>query len=489
MSDREILLRWLGKAALRLGWSRRMPELGRLACALVGLRMVPEVLETLGAASSFVSALSPLLIGAALALVLLFAWRFARPITLAQAAGAADAGAGLKDELKSAHWFAERPARDAYIDLLLARAAHTARRLDPRRLFPLRVPRSAVAALVLGILTGSLAWFSPRIALPVMRETLPAATAASTKTAVVPAGETRLDKTDAARVAEAESSHQESPAWAQLDLTTEDLPTGAGQEAARRAAAARDARLAAQVLQALQSTRTAAAEQDPAVRPDEQTPADATPGLRASRLHEVANPDRRPLHDPTPIGAAEELARIRQQLREQMGVEEQRKLQGQPAQGEATLNNRLRAIARNSASQREVAYGEGEVAEAGSQTSVDGAATGERTGRSRAGGSEGEHPHTGPSGDSIPEPVLGDETVRLEAKLQKVRAEHDDPKKQDAEEAFYAATQRQASQLEHESVITQWRLQREAIVPPSRTPLAYREAVKRYFLTQHGKEE
>ena len=190
MSDHEILLRWLATAAARLGWSRRMPELGRLACALVALRLLAEVLETFGVPAPVQSAVVALLVIAALAVVALFSWRLARPTTLAQAAGAADTRARLKDELKSAHWFAQRAARDAFVELLLARAARTAQTLNARRLFPLAVPHSVLAALALAIFTGSLAWFSPRIALPVMQESMsgpasPAAGAGRTGAAAV----------------------------------------------------------------------------------------------------------------------------------------------------------------------------------------------------------------------------------------------------------------------------------------------------------------
>ena len=49
----------------------------------------------------------------------------------------------------------------------------------------------------------------------------------------------------------------------------------------------------------------------------------------------------------------------------------------------------------------------------GSQTSVSGAASGDRTGRSQAGGSEGEHPNSSPTGAGDDQPVLGERTERL----------------------------------------------------------------------------
>jgi hypothetical protein len=86
--------------------------------------------------------------------------------------------------------------------------------------------------------------------------------------------------------------------------------------------------------------------------------------------------------------------------------------------------------------------------------------------------------------------VLGVPTMRLQAQLDKVRIEReDDPEQHATKETFYVATQRRASQVDYQSIEAQWRAQREAALSHSRTPLSYREAVKRYFLSQHAKEE
>jgi hypothetical protein len=437
------------------------------------------------------SALLPLLVISAFAAVVLFTSRLARPTTLAQAAGAADTRAGLNDELKSAHWFAQGAARDGFVDLLLTRAAQTAARLDVRRLFPVGVPRSVLAALALAVFTGSLAWLSPRIALPGPREPMPASApagiASQTERTV---GESRAERIAAELTSPGAMNRDAATDWSKLEEMTAELPAGAERQALRRAVAARDARLVGQLLQALQRKRAAGAEQEPAADAEgKQMQAGVAHSNPGARVPEVSSEEGRAPRDPVRNASSDGTARVRQQLREQMR-EEQRRLQGTPAQGEVTPNNRLRAVSRNSTRMREVAYGEGEAAEAGSQTSVDGAAVGERTGRSRSGGSEGEHPLNSPTGPADTQPVLGEQTVRLEAQLQKMRVERsDDPQRQETEETFYAATQRQASQVGYESLTAQWQVQREAALAPGHTPLSYREAVKRYFLSQHGKEE
>jgi len=422
--------------------------------------------------------------------VALFIWRLAHPTTQAQAAGATDTRAGLKDELKSAHWFAQRATQDAFVELLLARAARTAQTLDARRLFPLAVPRSALAALTLAILTGALAWFSPRIALPVTQEPMsgPASPAVG-RTRAAAVGDNEIEETATPSASpNAAKKDDLTAAWSRLERLAKELPAAAEEGPIKRAVAARDARLAAQLLQAWERNRAAAAPQDPAARRRELKSADTAQRLLEA-LQGMLNKETTAPPEPPTKAEVTPTIRTATRLREQ-AREERRKITGTPAQGEVTLNSRLRAVSRAGAGMREVAYGEGEAAEAGSRASVSGAASGDRTGRSQAGGSEGEHPNSSPTGAGDDQPVLGERTERLVAQLEKMSGErNEDSKQQETEEEFYAATQRQASQVEYESITAQWRAQREAVVPPGGTPLSYREAVKRYFLSQHAKDE
>jgi hypothetical protein len=488
MSDREILLRWLAAGAARLGWNRRVRELGRAACALLALCLIAEVLQALGVPAQVLWALVPLLAAAALAAVALFAWRIARATTLAQAAGAADTRAGLKDELQSAYWFTQRGVPDAFVQLLLTRAARTAARLELRRIFPLGVPRSVMTALTLALLTSALAWLSPRIALPVLQQAMPAP-AAIGKTGAGALAEDRTEK--AAPPPAGPNAIREddlNAAWSQLDRLAEQLPAGARRDAVKRAIAARDARLAAQLLQAPERNRAAAVPQDPPARSQREMKAAAEAGRLLEGLKGLSNPESKVPLEPPIKAEVSPTVRTATRLREQ-AREERRKITGTPTQGEVTLNNRLRAISRAGAGMREVSYGEGEAAEAGSQTSVSGAASGDRTGRSQAGGSEGEHPNSSPTGAGDDQPVLGERTERLAAQLEKMSAERsEDSKQQEAVEEFYAATQRRASEVEYQSIAARWRAQQEAVVAPGGTPLSYREAVKQYFLSQHAKE-
>jgi len=88
------------------------------------------------------------------------------------------------------------------------------------------------------------------------------------------------------------------------------------------------------------------------------------------------------------------------------------------------------------------------------------------------------------------DPVLGKKTQRLAVPLQTIKVEQsDDEDRSGAEDAFYAATQAQASKLDYESAQASRRASSEQSVDASRMPMAYREAVKQYTLEQHRREK
>ena len=485
MSDREILLRWLANAAARMSWNRRIRELGRFACVLAALLLLAEGLKIFGVPLPFTSAVDPLLAIVALAVVVLLTWWLVRSTTLAQAAGAADSRADLKDELKNARWFAQFAAGDAFIELLLTRAARTAQALNIRQLFPLAVPNSLKFALVLALVAGTMAWYSPRITLPVIQQLIARSTASE---AALDAD--HLDETAAEPMRQdVKKSDEALAAWSQVEKLTKQLPAGSEAGSIKRAVASRDAGLATQLLQALQRNRAGVAPLDRYARPRSQLKSAEAAQRLLDALKRIPNNEK---DRPPELATRAEVTptvrtatRLRAQARE-----ERRNITGTPTQGEVTPNNRLRAISRAGVGMREVSYGEGEAAEAGTQTSVSGAATGDRTGRSQAGGSEGEHPNNSPTGEGDDQPVLGERTERLVAQLEKMSGERNkDSKQEESDEEFYSLTQRQSSRFGYENIIAQWRAQHEAVVEPGGTPLTYREAVKQYFLSQHAKDE
>ncbi len=91
-----------------------------------------------------------LIVGAGSAAFLAFLlWSQVGARRLERAAGVADQRAGLNDEIKSAYWFMRQGDSSPWIDLLVGRAAETARQLDPRGLVPVTVPKRFGVALVL----------------------------------------------------------------------------------------------------------------------------------------------------------------------------------------------------------------------------------------------------------------------------------------------------------------------------------------------------
>ena len=241
------------------------------------------------------------------------------------------------------------------------------------------------------------------------------------------------------------------------------------------------------MLQALQQQQAAQAIAGPAAPPQtEQMSATLAEGI-LERLKdllraEAAQPEALATNADAPT------AQLTEQLRADAQAEKGDP-RGQQSAGEAMLNDMLRAINRSSIGQREVAGGGGDAAQEGSRSNVGGGAMGRRVGVSQAGAEDGERPRGTPTTDAESEPVLGQKTLRLEAQLQKVKVESAASEDQSGgEEALYAQTRAQAARLGYEAVAAQPRQGAEAVVAGEGTPLAYRDAVKRYTLEQHGKE-
>lgn len=469
-----------------MSWNRRIRDLGRFGCLFVAIWLLVEVITAFSLPAPARTAVHIVFVVVALSLAGALTVRLARATTLNEAAWACDTRASLKDELKSALWFVHLDQRDSFVELLVKRAARTAQALNPRRLFPLAVPRSVVFALALTLVTSALALLSPRISWTDLRE-LAAGITTLEKAMDGPATDESEALTASSKVAKPEKL---TATWSDPEQLAVQSPPGSKTTAMDRAVAARDAGLTAQLLNALQRNQSDETPNDQFATPgDKLLSAASTQRLlealqRMSDDVQTAAPPERPVTaDVTPS------VRTARQQRTSAS-EEQRAITGTPAEGEVTPNNRLSAISRSGAGMREVAYGEGEAAAAGSQTSVSGAATGERSGRSQAGGSEGEHPNSGDAGPGDDGPILGERTDRIIARLQKMSGDHnEDLRQQELDEEFYAATQHQAARFAYDDVIAQWLLQREVVVAPGNMPLNYREAVKQYLLSQHAKGE
>jgi hypothetical protein len=177
------------------------------------------------------------------------------------------------------------------------------------------------------------------------------------------------------------------------------------------------------------------------------------------------------------------------QLTEQLRADEEVEkgdARGQQSAGENALNEMLRAINRSSIGQREVVSGASEAAQEAGRGNQGGGAMGRRVSNTQAGAGDGERAKGDPKGDAESEPVLGKKTARLEAQLQRVKIEPMPGEEESGgEDTLYAATHAQAARTGYEVVATRVQRSPENAARSEATPLAYRDAVKRYTLEQH----
>jgi hypothetical protein len=152
---RQAILAFLATVRLRLSLRTGADQALFALCLLLFSFIVWRLLrDVLGEVSSLA-----LLVVATL-IVITMSVRAMRATTLAQAAGATDHSAQLDDELMSAHSFMQAEVDEAWTSAQIERAATTVKRLDPRSIVPLRMPRSWVPALVLAVLAIIAPWIS-----------------------------------------------------------------------------------------------------------------------------------------------------------------------------------------------------------------------------------------------------------------------------------------------------------------------------------------
>lgn len=494
MTPRDVLLGWLNDAALRVCRQRWLHEGAWGLAGLLVLVASHAVIVRFASAPAVVAAIEPLLLLVAIAIVVgVVARRWRRP-DFAGLAASVDAKAGLHDELRSAHWFAAQAGENPFVDLHLGRAARITEGLAIPGLFPLRVPRNAVVVAAIALIVGAGAWSLPRGSTP--RTDDPIATMGDATR--VARDDPRSAAPDGVPDSTTEHARQRVAAtlWKQLEALAGELSGRPGGQSLAQAVAARDARAAAQALRALQkdssgqTTATAGAE-----APNEQMSDVLAQGI-LERLAELlkageANAGGRGSGE---AEAERPTARLDRELREDQD-DAQRSAPRQQSAGEDALNTSLRALSRTSTGGRDAVHGEADSTEGAGRASVGGGAMGRRVGVSGAGAGEGDQP-TGnvaaiPEGDE----VLGRRTERLAVQLRAVkvpereldeREGHEDPA--GTEESFYAATRAQAARAGFESVGAASRSEAESALAAERSPIEFREAVKRYTLARHRRE-
>jgi hypothetical protein len=280
-------------------------------------------------------------------------------------------------------------------------------------------------------------------------------------------------------------------AWLKVENLARDLTTGPQTEEIAQAIAARDAKTAARLLAGMRRKEAARPATGAAARPDsEQMSATLAKGI-IERIQSLLNEGGG--WSPQQGGAqndGEQLtAQLSRELREEMD-DAQQSLPGEMSPEEEALNTSLLAMSRDSRGGREVVRGESPPMQGAGRTSVGSGAMGRRISTSTGGAGAGEQPRGNPDGNAQAEPVLGSKTVRLRMQMQTVKIESTETEDLDgAEESFYAATQAQAAKTEYETVTAVQAGGAEQVGSDQRLPLAYRDAVKRYTLRQHRREE
>jgi hypothetical protein len=161
MEDREIIHAVLRSVAHRISFNRALRE-AVFAAGVVLFALIAFQLARSSAGLGGVPLAAGL--GSGLACFGIYViWRASRRVPLTQAAGVADARAQLRDELKSACWFLSTQEPTPFEQEQVARAARTARGIDPVALVPARAPRSLPVVTALAVLLVATAWVMPRL--------------------------------------------------------------------------------------------------------------------------------------------------------------------------------------------------------------------------------------------------------------------------------------------------------------------------------------
>ncbi len=144
-TERSTITAILKRIDLKVRFNQTLFHLSVASCLVLGALLFIELAPRLVPVNMPPGSVIVSLGSAAFLVFLLWSQLGARQ--LQRAAGVADVRAGLNDEIKSAYWFMRQADSSPWIDVLVGRAAGTARRLSPRRLVPVVVPRRFWVAL------------------------------------------------------------------------------------------------------------------------------------------------------------------------------------------------------------------------------------------------------------------------------------------------------------------------------------------------------
>ncbi len=492
MNDRDLLILALAAHARRLRLNALLREFAWMACAIPGALLLYQILAAAIPSAEAANALGTLLVLLLAGVVVVLALRGMRPIPLEEVAATADARADLKDELKTGHFFARHEAASALVELQIRRAARTAQRLDPRKVFPILIPRSAFAAAGLALAAGVLTWAAPHFGYSrgSSAEAINAGSAmTSTKAregrlASEPTSPRSRDVRTVPERGQMSDARGTDAQWARLETAIQAL--AAGDELKDLAAAVKrhDATRASQLLEEFNRKQEFARAQSDAraVAGGER----ASPDLIA-RLQELFGPGGNVPQSALDGGAGDQLEQaldLAQRLDEDMRSSGR----NNPASHdlEEGTNPLQAAVPLERFGPREARRSSGQGGEFAGTTDVEGGAMGRRVTQSNvgAGGKPGTN-EASMSSNVAAEEVLGAHTMRLDAQLKQVKVQGNHAAGGDAQgiaEGAYAATRAQQALSDYQDAPQHARYVTENTIGGERIPLAYRGAVKEYFL-------
>ena len=499
MKNRDVLIFALTTFARRLRLNAVLCEFAWMACAISGALVLYQILPAAIAAPAVVGALETLLALLLIGVIGFFAMRGLRPITLEQVAATADGHAELKDELKSGYWFARQSKVSPLIELQIQRAALTAQRINPRELFPITIPRGAFAAVGMAFAAGLLSWFVPYLGHPQSPRAESSATGIATTSSearkpqpmsnrLAAANQESVDAAERTPMADAPGADE---AWIKLETAIHALGQDEGPKGMAAAIKDRDAARAVQLLEEFGRRREFAPAQSSG-----RTFADsvrASPGLLA-RLQELFSPGGNVPQSALDGGTADELAHaldLTQKLDDDMRASGANNPDSHKL--EEGTNPLQAAIPLERFGPREARRSQGQGGEFEGTTDVEGGAMGRRVTQSNIGA--GGKPSTNEANtinQFEAEQVLGARTERLSVQLKKVKIEGSNPRGGDAQgiaDGAYAATREQQAQFAYHNAPQHARYVSESAMNAERIPLAYRGAVKDYFLDLNRNEK
>ena len=486
MPDRDALIFSLTLISRRMRLRAASRELAWAACAIASTFLVYQILAALIPAPAVMSAVKALLVLFVIGSGGFFAARSMRRTTLAQAASAIDACAELQDELKTAYWFARQGHALPLVDLQMQRAVRALQKLNLNTLVAIAIPRSAFAAVGLALIAGWLAWHSPRVHYQASTIAIESAKARAP-------GAAAQVRRDSSTGVEAESENSANAvAWAKLESTIHSLVLGNERVAIAAAVQVHDSARAAQLLAQISRKR-------------EYAHASAAGGGRAAAAAAPASADLLArLKDIFSLGGdapkPQKSGSADDQLAQALGLAQKLDQDAQlrannPTRhtaDEATNNPLQAAVPLERYGPREARRSQTQGGEFAGTTDVEGGAMGRRVSQTSLGA--GGKPSANDDSDNNnieAESVLGKRTMRLAAKLERLNIDSNRLGGADAQgvtDSVYAATRAQQAQQAYENAPRQTRYVSESGVSGERIPLAYRGAVKEYFLNLNRKE-